>query len=75
MFHVVSTIFYLIFNEVLIFLHSYLNSTHINYPTTTGGVSNFLYKEIMNHIIFVIYVLRLSNTLYRCFFPQYHKIL
>jgi hypothetical protein len=38
-------------------------------------VFNFLYKEIVNYIIFVIYVLRLSNILCKRFFLQYHKIL
>jgi hypothetical protein len=63
-----SVIFFKIFNKVLISLYSCLHSTHINYPTTTRGVFNFLYKEIANPIIFVIHVLRLSNTLYRYFF-------
>jgi hypothetical protein len=52
-FHVVSNIFSLISNEVLIFLYSCLDSTYINYPTATHGLFNFLYKEIMNPIIFV----------------------
>jgi hypothetical protein len=59
-FHIVSNIFSLISNEVLISLHNRLDSTHTNCPATTCGVFNFLYKETMNPIIFVIYVLRLS---------------
>jgi hypothetical protein len=33
------------------------------------GVFNFLYKETIYPIIFVIHVLKLSNILYRRFFP------
>jgi hypothetical protein len=33
------------------------------------GVFNFLYKEIVEPIIFVIHVLRLSNNLCERFFP------
>jgi hypothetical protein len=67
MFHVVSNMFSLISNKVLISLHSYLGSTHTNYPTATRELFNFLYKKIMIHIIFIIHVLKLSSTLYRCF--------
>jgi hypothetical protein len=41
-FHVISNIFSLFFNEVLISLHSYLDSTHTNCSTATCGVFNFL---------------------------------
>jgi hypothetical protein len=41
-FQVVSNIFSLISNEVLISLHSCLDSTHINCPVATHGVFNFL---------------------------------
>jgi hypothetical protein len=68
MFHVISNIFSLIFNKVLIFLHSCLDSTHTNYLAGTRGVFNFLYKWAADPIIFIIYVLRLSNSLYRRFF-------
>jgi hypothetical protein len=70
MFHIVSNIFSLNFNEVLISLHSCLDSIHINCPAATRGVFNFLYKETVDPIIFVIHVLRLSNTLCRCFISQ-----
>jgi hypothetical protein len=60
--------FSLIFNEVLISLHTYLDSTHTNCLTTTHKVFNFLYKDTVDSIIFVIHVLRLSNSLYRHFF-------
>jgi hypothetical protein len=59
-FHIVSNIFSLISNEVLISLHNCLDSTHTNCPATMCGVFNFLYKETTNPIIFFIYVLRLS---------------
>jgi hypothetical protein len=68
MFHIVSNIFSLIFNKVLISLYNCLDSAHTNYPTTTYEIFNFLYKEIIDPIIFFIHVSRLSNTLYRCFF-------
>jgi hypothetical protein len=48
---------------VLISLHSCLDLTHTNCPTTPRGVFNFLYKETVNPIIFIIYVLRILNTL------------
>jgi hypothetical protein len=65
-----SVIFFsLISNEVLIFLHSCLDSTHTNCLVATHRVFNFLYKETANHIIFIIHVMRLSNTLCRRFFP------
>jgi hypothetical protein len=59
---------------VLISLHSFLDSTHTNYLTTTRKIFNFLYKEIMDTIIFVIHMLRLSNILCRCFFHSIIKI-
>jgi hypothetical protein len=61
---ILSVIFFLISNEVLIFLYSCLDSNHINCPTATGGTFKFLYKEIAYPIIFIIHVLRLLNTLY-----------
>jgi hypothetical protein len=67
-FHVVSNIFSLIFNAVLISLHNCLDLTHRNCPVTTHEVFNFLYKKIVDSIIFIIHVLRLLNTLCRCFF-------
>jgi hypothetical protein len=74
-FHVVSNIYSLISNAMLISLHSCLDSTHKNCPGATRGVLNFFYKRIVDPIIFAIYVLRLSNTLCRHFFSKYHKIL
>jgi hypothetical protein len=62
MFYVVSNIFSLIFNEVLISLHSCLDSTYTNYPATMCGVFRFLYKEIVYPIIFVIHMLKQLNT-------------
>jgi hypothetical protein len=62
------SVIFLISNTVLISLHSCLDSTHTNCPTATHGAFNFLYKEIIDPIIYVIHVLRLSNTLYRRFF-------
>jgi hypothetical protein len=50
---------------------SCLDSTYTNFFTATRGVFNFLYKEIIDPIIFGIHVLRLSNTLCRFFF-SYH---
>jgi hypothetical protein len=54
MFYVVSNIFSLIFNEILISLRSYLDSSHTNYSATMHGIFNFLYKEIAGPIIFII---------------------
>jgi hypothetical protein len=62
MFHVVSNIFSLIFNKVLIHTNCRIASV------ATRGVFNFLYKETANPNIFVIHMLRLLNTLYRRFF-------
>jgi hypothetical protein len=67
-FLVVSNIFSLIFNKVLIFLYSFLYSIHINYPVATCEIFNFLSKEVVDYIIFVIHMLGLSNILCRCFF-------
>jgi hypothetical protein len=53
-FHVVSNIFSLIFNEVLISLHSCLDSTYTNCATAMRGVFKFLYKETADPIIFII---------------------
>jgi hypothetical protein len=53
---------------MLIYLHSCLNLTHTNYLAVTRGVFNFLYKDIADHIVFVIHVLKLLNTLCRRFF-------
>jgi hypothetical protein len=53
---------------MLIFLYNCLYSTHRNCPTATHGVFNFLYKVIADSIIFIIHVLRPSNTLCRPFF-------
>jgi hypothetical protein len=61
-------VIFLIFNEVLISIHSCLDSTHINYPTATDKLFNFLYTKTAYSIIFVIHMLRLSNTLCRRFF-------
>jgi hypothetical protein len=69
-FYIISNIFSLISNAVLISLHSCLDLTYTNYPAATRGVFNFLYKEIVDPIIFIIHVLRLLNTLFRRFFPQ-----
>jgi hypothetical protein len=55
---IMSAIFFsLIFNKILISLHSCLDLTH-----------KIVYKETADPIIFIIHVLRLSNTLYRRFF-------
>jgi hypothetical protein len=56
------------FHEVLIFLHSCLDSTHTNCSTAMCMVFNFLYKNIVDPIVFIIHMLRLSNTFCRCFF-------
>jgi hypothetical protein len=58
---ILSVIFFLISNEVLISLYSCLDSNHINCPT--GGIFKFLYKKTAYPIIFIIHVLRLLNTL------------
>jgi hypothetical protein len=47
--------------HVILKIYSYLNLTQTNYPAYT--VFNFFYKEVMDHVIFVNHVLRLSNIL------------
>jgi hypothetical protein len=64
-FHIISNIFSLIFNKVLISLHNWLDSTHTNCHVATRGVFNFLYKETMDLIIFVIHrILYVDISLY-----------
>jgi hypothetical protein len=65
--------FFLISNEVLISLHSCLDSTHTNCHAAMRVVFNFLNKEIACPIIFVNQMLRLSNTLCRYFFISFHN--
>jgi hypothetical protein len=67
--------FFLIPNTVLISIHRCLDLTYIDCLAVIHGAFNFLYKEIMNPIIFIIHMLRLSYTFCRYFFSQYHKIL
>jgi hypothetical protein len=49
MFYVVSNIFSLISNEVLILLHNYLDPTDTNYPAAMRGVFKILYKDIIDY--------------------------
>jgi hypothetical protein len=60
--------FSLISDKVLISLYNCLDLTHINCTTVPRRVFNFLYKKIVDPIIFIIYVLRLSDTLYKHLF-------
>jgi hypothetical protein len=53
-------IFPLISNEVLIYLHRYLDSTHTNYPAATRGVFNYIlydYSFILYALIIKVIIL------------------
>jgi hypothetical protein len=52
-----SVIFYLIFNEVLIYLDSCLDLIHINYPVTTRMVFSVTKDKICHFMITVIIIL------------------
>jgi hypothetical protein len=56
-----SVIFSLIFNEVLIFLHNCLDSTHTNCPTATRGVFSVRKGKICHFMVTVIATLQKYN--------------
>jgi hypothetical protein len=56
MFYIVNKYFSLIFNEVLIFLHRWLNSTHTNCLTATREVFNY----ILYGYSFISYALKIK---------------